>query len=318
MNRNPSWEPTASLPILQQRAAIISQIRDFFKERHVLEVETPLLCLSTVTDPHLKSVQGTVLNETLYLQTSPEYCMKRLLAAGSGSIFQICKAFRDEELGAIHQPEFTLLEWYRVGFDQQALMDEVADLLYFILHCEKEERVTYEEIFVRHLRIDPLSASEEELHELANEYGLKELQGDVLLDRDFFLQWLMSEGVEPHIGKERPCFVYDFPATQAALACLNPKDPRVGERFEVYFKGMELANGFHELRDPKEQRARFERDLKKREALGLPLIPMDEAFLSALSAGFPDCAGVALGLDRLILLATKQQKISQVMSFVLE
>lgn len=312
-----SWQPTATLSALQQRAQLIAKVRAFFVERGILEVETPLLCHATVTDPHLHSLQASMSQKIFYLQTSPEYCMKRLLAAGSGPIFQICKAFREDEQGAFHNPEFTMLEWYRPGFDHHALMDEVEELLRWVLNCGAAERWSYQQIFLKLLALDPLTASDVELKERADAYGLAQVVGDVQPDRDLFLQWLMSEAIEPHIGQSVPCFVYDFPASQAALARLNPQDARVGERFEVYFKGLELANGFHELADSAEQRRRFEMDLVKRQRLGYPAVPVDEFLLAALQGDFPDSAGVALGLDRLVMLALQEGRLADVMAFVI-
>jgi lysyl-tRNA synthetase class 2 len=243
--------------------------------------------------------------------------MKRLLAAGSGPIFQICKAFREDEQGAFHNPEFTMLEWYRPGFDHHALMDEVEELLRLVLDCGTAERWSYQEIFLKLLALDPLTASDVALKERADAYGLAQVVGDVQPDRDLYLQWLMSEAIEPHIGQSVPCFVYDFPASQAALARLNSQDSRVGERFEVYFKGLELANGFHELADSEEQRRRFEMDLVKRQRLGYPAVPVDEFLLAALRGDFPDSAGVALGLDRLMMLALHGERLADVMAFVI-
>jgi lysyl-tRNA synthetase class 2 len=307
-----NWFPSASIATLQQRAEIINTIRAFFISRNILEVETPLLCHTSVTDPYIESI-ATTLNPTYYLQTSPEYAMKRLLAAGSGAIFQICKAFRQDEAGQHHNPEFTMLEWYRPGFDHHALMNEVDELLQHVLNVQTAERKTYADTFHTYLGIDAHHATIDELAICADKVGIS--VSNPISDRDTWLQLLMSHYIEPRVGQTRPFFIYDFPVTQAALARIQSSNPPVASRFEVYFKGLELANGFHELQHADEQRKRFEKNLAARKQLNLALLPIDEYFLSALSAGLPDCAGVALGIDRLIMLATKRDRIADVISF---
>lgn len=305
------WQPSASLANLQQRARIIKQIRDFFAARNVMEVETPLLCHTSVTDPHIHSIQA----EAFYLQTSPEYAMKRLLAAGSGPIFQITKAFRKDEAGRFHNPEFTLLEWYRPGFDHLQLINEVDALLQTVLKTAPAERKTYCDIFIEHLQLDPHTASIDELEMVATKhFSIQEK----ITDRDTWLQLLMSHCIEPHLGTVQPCCVYDYPASQAALAKIQPTQPPVASRFEFYFKGIELANGFHELQNVNEQRSRFENNRAERKKLALADVPIDELFLSALESGLPDCAGVALGVDRLLMLALLSKHIKEVISFDFE
>lgn len=301
-----SWQPTASIENLKKRAEIIAKIREFFAARRVLEVETPLLSKSTVTDVHLHSLK-TINN--LYLQTSPEYAMKRLLAAGSGAIYQICKAFRDDESGRLHNLEFTILEWYRVGFNHHQLMDEVDELLQFILSKASAARFTYKEIFEKFLQINPHKVDVKTLQSCAREHNV-DLQID---DKDTLLQLLMSEIIEPKL--KGVVFIYDYPASQAALAKIRQDEFPVAERFEVYVDGIELANGFHELQDATEQRQRFLNDLAKRKKLDYPGVPIDEDFLASLEHGLPACAGVALGVDRLIMLALGVNHISQVVSF---
>ncbi|EKO3558015.1 elongation factor P--(R)-beta-lysine ligase [Vibrio metschnikovii] len=316
----PQWMPSASIAQLQQRARLLQNIRQFFAEREVLEVDTPAMSQATVTDIHLQTFQTQFVGQdyaagkTLYLMTSPEFHMKRLLAAGSGSIYQINKAFRNEENGRYHNPEFTLLEWYRVGFDHHDLMDEVDALLQMILSTDTAERITYQDAFLQVLNVCPLEASLVELKQVAAQLGLSDI-AEPEQDRDTLLQLLFSIGVEAHIGQHKPVFVYDFPASQAALAKVNRNDPRVADRFEVYFKGIELANGFHELDDAAEQRKRFEQDNQKRVAMGLVAQPIDEHLLAALAAGLPACAGVALGIDRLIMLALDEDHIDKVTAF---
>lgn len=318
------WQPTASIENLRLRAETLTKIRAFFAARVVLEVETPLLCPATVTDVHLQSFVttyqpgGNLPTETLYLQTSPEFAMKRLLAAGSGAIFQICKAFRnDGESGRIHNPEFTMLEWYRPGFSHHDLMNEVDELLQTILNTQPAERLSYAEVFKQHADLDPHQSSVTELKRTVHNLAGPELAAYNFEDRDTWLHLLMTHVIEPKIGHKKPTFIYDFPISQAALARIRHEDPPVAERFEVYFDGVELANGFHELTDAKEQQQRFENDLLKREKLDYPSVPIDCAFLAALQHGLPQCAGVALGIDRLIMLAAKTHSLDDVISFPL-
>lgn len=311
------WQPTATIHTLQKRAQIIAQIRQFFAARCVLEVETPTLAHATVTDVHLHSLNCNCHNfGKLYLQTSPEYAMKRLLAAGSGSIYQICKSFRDDEHGRYHNPEFTMLEWYRLSFSQHDLMAEMEELLQLILNCAQATRYSYRKLFTKYLDFNPHVASVTQLQIAAQSCGIKAIAGVDAEDRDVWLQLLLSEVIEPQLRRLGVVFVYDYPETQAALAKLKDEgDYKVAERFEVYVDGIELANGFCELTDAREQRARFMANLEKRRKFNLPQIPLDEQFLAALESGLPTCSGVALGLDRLIMLALGAQNIAQVMSF---
>lgn len=315
-----SWKSNCSLETLKKRAKKIAAIRNFFAQRDVLEVQTPMFSEASVTDLHLSTFNTrwrhapNSREQTLYLQTSPEFYMKRLLASGSGCIYQLNQSFRNEEVGRYHQPEFLMLEWYRLGFNHHDLMDEMSELLQEILMCASEERVTYQTIFQRHLNCDPLTASLEELKAVAIKEGLEDIAAHEQ-DKTTLLQLLFSMCVEPKIGQNQPIFVYDFPAEQAALAKISLKDPRVAERFEVYYRGIELANGFHELEDPAEQRRRFEEDNKQRMRKGLETMPMDDDFLSALESGLPACSGVALGVDRLLMLALNKNHINDVLAF---
>ncbi len=320
MSETATWQPSASIPTLLKRAVVVAEIRRFFADRGVPEVETPCMSQATVTDVHLFPFEtrfvgpGHAEGTPLWLMTSPEYHMKRLLAAGSGPIYQLCRSFRNEEMGRYHNPEFTMLEWYRPCYDMYRLMNEVDDLLQQILETEAAETLSYQQAFQRYLEIDPLSVEKAQLREAAAKLDLNNV-ADNEEDRDTLLQLLFTFGVEPHIGKERPTFIYHFPATQAALACISQEDHRVAERFEVYFKGVELANGFHELTDAREQQQRFEQDNRNRAARGLPQYPVDTHLLAALEAGLPDCSGVALGVDRLIMLALGAQSLAEVMAF---
>ena len=312
------WQPSAPIKNIIARAKIIMELRGFFIDRGLLEVDTPILSEYGVTDVHL-SVFETCFSapfqptpKQLFLSTSPEYHMKRLLAAGSGPIFQICKVFRNEEAGRNHNPEFTMLEWYRPHFDMYRLINEVDDLLQQILDCEGAESFSYQFIFQEYVGLDPLSAEKTELAKKAKEQGLVEAEKQ---SRDMLLQYLFSQMVEPKIGQQRPAAVYYFPSSQAALAQISSEDHRVAERFEFYYKGLELANGFNELTDAAEQLHRFERDNKQRQAMGLPTRQIDQRFISALQHGVPQSAGVALGVDRLLMIALGQQDIADVVSF---
>ena len=327
------WQPTASIDALRKRAAIIHNIRAFFHARNVLEVETPSLSSHTVTDPYIEAMStqhtqpGASSSTPLYLQTSPEYAMKRLLAANSGDIFQICKAFRDDEVGRLHNPEFTMLEWYRVGFNMQALIDEVSALLVKVLPITEVEQFTYCALFERILGFNPLTIPMTELLAYCNSCGLgdyaeslqcnihvKHANNDQLLLKDGLLQVIFSQQIESQIGELKPAIVTNFPASQASLATLTASG-QTANRFEVYFKGIELANGFNELTDASEQGNRFAQDNVKRKALGLPIKTIDRYFLQALSCGLPMCSGVALGVDRLVMLASNKTSISEVISF---
>jgi lysyl-tRNA synthetase class 2 len=292
--------------------------REFFKHRGVLEVETPILSAAAVSDPQIESLATQIagLPGRSYLCPSPEYAMKRLLASGSGDIYQICKVFRDAERGRWHNPEFTMIEWYRLGFDDAALMDEVETLIGELLapmrRLEAAERLSYSAALQRHAGVDAFSSSEAELREAAIHHGIS---CEAELDRDAKLDLLMGLVVGPRLGRDRPCFICDYPASQAALARLRPGDPRVAARFELYLDGLELANGFHELVQPEEQRGRFNRDLALRRARGRRDAPLDENLLAALENGMPDCAGVALGFDRLVAIALGANRLADAMSF---
>ncbi|MCP4057075.1 MAG: elongation factor P--(R)-beta-lysine ligase [Pseudoalteromonas sp.] len=314
------WAPSASINTLKQRAAILRTIREFFYTRNVMEVETPSLSSASVTDVHLASFNtqfvgpGHAGGLPLYLQTSPEFAMKRLLAAGSGPIFQLCKAFRNEEAGRHHNPEFTMLEWYRPGFDEFALMDEMDELMQLILNVEPAERLTYQQAFEQVLALDPLTATLTQLQTLASDHGFADIAKNET-NKDTLLQLLFCMKVEPTIGQTKPCFVYHFPASQAALAQICEHDNRVAGRFELYYKNMELANGFNELTNAKEQAKRFDEDNAYRAANGLNHVPMDTRLIAALEHGLPQCAGVAMGVDRLVMLATAKDTIKEVIAF---
>ncbi len=315
------WRPTASRAALQRRARMLAQVREFFAARGVLEVETPILSAGAVSDPQIESLATRVAGMTrpFYLSTSPEYAMKRLLAAGSGDIYQVCKVFRDAERGRWHNPEFTMLEWYRLGFDDAALMTEVEGLAALLLAPERPlppaERLTYAQALRRHAGVDAHRDDETALAHAARDHGI-DCRAE--LDRDAKLDLLMGLVVGPKLGFERPCFICDYPAAQASLARLKPGQPAVAARFEFYIDGIELANGFHELANAAEQSARFDGDLAVRRARGQVRPPLDERLLAALRSGIPDCAGVALGFDRLVAVALGAAHLSAAMSFSID
>ncbi len=306
------------------RARVMAEIRAFFHRQGVMEVETPICSRSAATDPSLESLAtrytgpGAPAGMPLYLHTSPEFPMKRLLAAGAGPIYQICKVFRDGEVGRLHNPEFTLLEWYRPGFDHHRLMDEVEQLLQSLMpEPLAVRRVSYQALFQQQLQLNPHQASAGQLRDCALNQGVAGIERLDLPHRDAWLDLLMTHCIESSLGPGL-CFVYDYPASQAALARVRPGSPPVAERFELYINGVEVANGFHELTDAAEQQRRFEQDLRVRAAAGQPLVPMDRHLLAALDLGLPDCAGVALGIDRLIMQLTGAEQISQVLAFPLD
>lgn len=322
------WQPSASIECLVERARILEKIRAFFVKRKVLEVETPCLSHYTVTDPYLSAfnIECTEASPHIpqYLQTSPEFAMKRLLAHGSGDIFQISKAFRKDECGRQHNPEFTMLEWYRLGFTMSDLIDEVS-LLFKTLNPDLScEHYTYQQVFKKFCKIDPLSIDLSTLISKCKNYELDDYVESLLsnikgefsdnLIKDSLLQVIFNRYIEPHIGKDVPAVVSHFPLSQASLATINPES-QTANRFEVYFKGFELANGFNELCDAKQQRERFELDNKKRQAMGLNSTKIDERFICALEHGLPPCSGVALGIDRLIMCLLDKNHISEVISF---
>jgi len=316
------WRPAASLTTLRTRARMLAAAREYFSDEGVIEVDTALLSRAAVTDIHLESVPATVAGVgPMYLHTSPEYAMKRLLAAGIGDCYQVSHVFRDGECGAQHNPEFTLIEWYRLGFDVSALMDDVEALVARVLEglrpLARAERTTYREAVRGASGVDPMTATAAEIATALRAHGV-DAPPTALDDGDALLDLLVSTVVGPRLGAPRPSFIHDYPASQAALARIRPGDFPVAERFELYLDGIELANGFHELGDAVEQRRRFEADLAHRAAVGKPPRPVDERLLAALSHGLPDCAGVALGFDRLVMAALGLDSIDQAMPFAVD
>jgi len=310
-----SWPPTATLGTLELRARMLRAARDYFAATHTLEVETPTLSMAAVTDVHLASVAAQACGTTRYLHTSPEYAMKRLLASGCGDIYQIARVYRDGESGRYHNPEFTLIEWYRIGIDHHTLMTDVEQLVASLLPAhrssERAERISYRDAMQLHAGVDALDDPPSVLLAALTQAGI-DIPRDLAQHRDACLDLIMSTLVGPHLGRERLTFVHDYPASQAALARVHG---RVASRFEAYLDGIELANGFHELVDAKEQRKRFETDNDERRRRGLPSMPIDEHFLAALDQGLPECAGVALGFDRLVMCALDAKHIDDVIAF---
>ena len=322
------WKPSCDIELLRLRANVLSAIRAFFEQRSVLEVETPLLCHATGTDPQLdffSSFYHCVPNEKgikdkeMFLQTSPEFAMKRLLAAGSGSIFQICKAFRNGESGRLHNPEFSILEWYRVGFSLEQLIDEVAELISQLMknHCNLEPvyKVSYRELFEQVTGLNPLVFCQEKYAHYASENAMSDAISICENDHAMWLDLIFSYKVQPVLANHQISMVYGYPAIQSSLARINKLSPLIADRFEVFISGIEIGNGFFELSDAKEQEQRFDQEIKSRNSKGLPLVEKDNLFLEALQSGLPDCSGIALGLDRLLMVMANVGTLNDVMAF---
>ncbi len=308
------FQPTADWPALRLRADLLRRVRGFFDDREFLEVETPLLSADTVVDRHLDPFAVQVGQSTCWLQTSPEFAMKRLLAAGAEAIYQVTKAFRQEELGPLHNPEFTIVEWYRRGDGLSEGIDLLDELSQALLERGPAQRLTYREAFQEHAGIDPLTAATSALREAASRKGTPpgSLSDD---DRDGWLDWILVEQVQPQLGQDRPTIIYDYPASQAALAQVRDEDPPVAERFELFVAGIELANGYHELIDPNVLRQRNATNNAARVADGKQPLSEGSRLLAAMDAGLPQAAGVALGFDRLVMLAAGAERLDQVIAF---
>jgi lysyl-tRNA synthetase class 2 len=314
--------PTASLAVLQRRAALLARVRRFFDERGFLEVETPLLSHDSVVDRHIDPLPVTFFRDpqqphagkTLWLQTSPEFAMKRLLAAGAQAIYQVCKAFRGgQERGALHNPEFTLVEWYRVGDGYEAGMQLLSDLAEMALAMGPAQRITFREAFRTWAGVDPLLATDTQLRQVAQEFTHSDPR-----DRNAAIDALLVFVVEPHLGQKAPTILYDYPADQAALAVVRADDPPVAERFELYVRGRELANGYHELLDPEILRRRNRENNALRASEGRYALPEESRLLNAMQAGLPACSGCALGFDRLLMAAAGASSIDEVLAFPIE
>ena len=318
------WQPTASLETLKTKARLLNKLRAFFAEKDILEVQTPVLSQAGNTEPTIESFiiqeheNANHVIQPSFLNTSPEFAMKRLVASGYGSIYQICPAFRQDEQGQKHNPEFTLIEWYRVDFDHHALMGEVNSLIRFVadgfLNLGRTEFFSYQDAMIKFADVDPFNATIEELKNAVSKAGIDAVGMDDV-HKDVWLNLLMSQVVEKNLPLNCPVFIYDYPATQAALARIRKGTPDVAERFELYVNGMELANGFHELSDANEQAERFHKDQDVRKISGLQGIPADYHLIAALKHGLPDCAGVAIGLERLLMVLTGAKHINEVLTF---
>jgi len=324
------WRPSANADVLRQRAQIYRQLREFFYLKNILEVETPILSRYGNTDPHIESFKAlpNVMtkrsdegNAPCYLHTSPEFAMKRLLAANGESIYQICKVFRHDEFGRYHNPEFSMLEWYRVGFSYQELMDEVADLVLTLQQTFygkdqtiSVEKMTYQQAFITTTGLNPQSSSTQELSDyvLAQQHSVQGLTSD---DRDSWLDLIMGQFVQPQLGLGKLSFVYAFPATKSALANVRQGSPALAERFELFVEGVELANGYQELTDAQKILNVFETENEKRSHNNQHPVNYDKYLIMACEQGLPSCAGVAMGLDRLILLILKQKSLKNVLAF---
>jgi lysyl-tRNA synthetase class 2 len=316
--------PSCSLDMLRQRAELLQKIRRFFDDHGFFEVETPTLSHDSVIDEHLDPLRVTLFDdpckpergETFWLQTSPEFGMKRLLVAGATAIYQICRAYRGGEKGPVHNPEFTMLEWYRVGDDYAAGRKLLSELTQAVLPCDGVDQLTFREAFQRFACVDPFTASIGELKAAVGESEANEHERNFLLDR------ILIECVEPHLGNVRPVVLYDYPADQSALARVRPGDssgsPAVAERFELYYRGVELANGYHELLDPTVLRERNRRNNERRQAAGKYTLPEKSRLLLAMELGLPACAGCALGVDRLLMVATGARTIQDVLAFPID
>jgi lysyl-tRNA synthetase class 2 len=316
MKRN--WQPVASREVIKQRARMLKRIRAFFDARDVLEVETPIVASAGSTDPHIDSLQTIFREQTYYLNTSPEYSMKRILADCGEPIYQVCKVFRDDELGPNHNPEFSMLEWYRPGFDMHMLMDEIQGLLGSVLAQESidVDRMSYRQAFEKYAGIDPHEASAEDCRRCAIQHGIDQPVG-LDDDKDEWLDWLLTQLVMSSFDTNRFTFIYNYPESQCALARIteDKQGMKVASRFELFFGEVELANGFHELQSSTEQRQRFELENKRRIKSGKPAVKIDEYLLAALSDGLPDCSGVALGLDRLLMVICNKKSIDKTLVF---
>ena len=319
-HNQPLFQPTATWELLRLRAQLLRMLRCFFEKRDFLEVETPLLSVDTVVDRYIDPLMvemPTPDAPTRWLQTSPEFSMKRLLSAGATAIYQVAKAFRSGERGPLHNPEFTIVEWYRTDDTPNQAMSTLSELVEMTLGQEPAERISYRDAFRKHVGLDPHTANLPQLCQVATERKL-EIPESLGEDRDEWLNLLLTEFVEPQLGQTRPTILFDYPAGQSALARLRPDDPPVAVRFELYLKGIELANGYHELCDPVELRKRIRTTNLLRKSDGNPILPEENLLLQAMDHGLPDSCGVALGFDRLVMLASNSTRIDEVLAFPFE
>lgn len=320
-----NWQPACSIELIRLRARLLHAIRQFFYAENVLEVETPILCHAIGTDPHLDFFATSLLpgkQQALYLQTSPEFAMKRLLAAQTGSIYQITKAFRNGESGRLHNPEFSMLEWYRVGYDLAQLMDDVELLLGQLLPADRfadpAERISYQQVFQQYTGLDALQFDRDAYRHSAERQGFAEAIYICADDHPTWLDFLFSHCVQQHLGKIGVCMVYDYPACLPSLARINADNPLTVARVELFINGIELANGYHELSDAKQQECRFDQEIALREKNAAVVVSKDQRFLAALQSGLPDCSGIAIGIDRLLMIISQKNHIDEVLAFPIE
>ncbi len=325
------FTPTASWENLRHRAKLLKRLRRFFDDRGFLEVETPVLSHETVVDRHLDPFTLSTENDAhtdvhvdarpdvqakcLYLQTSPEFHLKRMLAAGATAIFEVTKAFRRGETGTYHNPEFTIVEWYRTGDDMHAGIDFLGELICHLLHRTKFNRMTYREAFQTYARLDPFDITDRQLVQLARNRLQSVPQSLSVDDRDSWLDLFLVEQVEPNLGKNDPLILYEYPPSQAALAQVRNDDHPVAERFEMYVDGLELANGYHELLDAEELVNRNEIANAQRVADGKKCLASGTHLVDAMKYGLPPCSGVALGFDRLAMLSVEAKSLREVIAF---
>lgn len=311
------WRPSCDVQVAARRAELLANARSYFADRSVLAVDTPSLSANAVTDPQIESIAVGSTAAKRYLHTSPEFCMKRLLAAGYPDIYSVCRVFRGGERGKWHLPEFTMIEWYRRNFDLQDIVDDTIGFIATLLQRPELQQTAqvldYQSLFVNRLNIDPLAAKIDQLADVAGADNA--LRASLADRRDAWLDLLMMSKIAPEFRASSLTVVQHYPATQAALARLCPANEQVADRFEVFYGTVELANGYVELSDATEQARRMQEDLQQRKQLGLPLVPIDDSLLSALKSGLPDCAGVALGFERLHMLDARTDDIHNVVTF---
>jgi len=314
-----NWEPGASIEVLRERSTLIQKIRKYFSDQDILEVETPAISKFPTIDEHIDSIEVSLKSKKVpsYLISSPEYHMKRLLCFGMPSIYQICKAFRKDESGSHHNPEFTIIEWYQLGIDDRQLMEVTDRFLQYVLNTDPAEFITYKALFNKYLNIDPFNLTQSKFLLCCQKSGItppKELTLKNCKIEDQ-LNFLMGFYIEKKIGLQKPVFVYHYPASQSALAKIDPLHDQISQRFEVFYKGLELGNGYHELQDYQVHLSRFGSIIEKRRDSGQADYHLDCNFLDAIEHGLPHCSGIAIGFDRLLMIKTGIDDIDKVQSF---
>ena len=318
MNADDNFRPSANWANLRLRGELLRRLREFFHTHNFLEVQTPLLCAETVVDRHIEPFELDCEGRKMWLQTSPEFAMKRMLAAGAEAIYQVTQSLRKGERGPLHNPEFTIVEWYRTGNSMEEGMQLTGQLCHSLLDCGQSQTLSYGEAFQQHVGIDPHTADCAELISAVKKHNIQPPAGLAADDRDAWLDLLLVELVQAKLGVERPVLLYDYPASQAALARIRNDVPPVAERFELYYRGIELANGYNELLDADELLERNRRVNDQRRQDGNRPLPEGSRLISAMRSGLPASVGVALGFDRLVMLAAGAKDISEVMAFPLE